>query len=219
MRHLTALVFFFSILFFFLWWRHFDIHPILIISFAFHHGQLKQNVVSIIIVWVGGNYHDLCTCSKCLKATIFNAVVELFLLIWLEVFCRYLKTHFSHAQLNCFLGDQFWTRNMMHCSSFFDARNTGHVLCFPPQFFFCLITLSVLSSYVSNLNILDLWLHVALFFTSLGPAVLEIYLVYVNISMFDCYETNYFIILVYLFSYVRLSNYCNFWCCFCYYTA
>ena len=94
----------------------------------------------------------------------------------------------------------------MHCSSFFDARNTGHVLCFPPQFFFCLITLSVLSSYVSNLNILDLWLHVALFFTSLGPAVLEIYLVYVNISMFDCYETNYFMIVVYLFSCVRLTH-------------
>jgi len=97
----------------------------------------------------------------------------------------------------------------MHCSSCFDAKNTGHVLAFHLNFF-CLITLSVLSSYVSNLNILDLWLHVALFFTSSGLAVLEIYRVYVNISMFDCYETNYFIILVYLFSYVRLSNYCNF---------
>ena len=102
MRHLTALVFFFSILFFFLWWRHFDIHPILIISFAFHHGQLKQNVVSIIIVWVGGNYHDLCTCFKCLKATIFNAIVELFLLIWLEVFCRYLKFIFHMHSLTAF---------------------------------------------------------------------------------------------------------------------
>ena len=81
------------------------------------------------------------TTFKYLKAIIFNVIVELFLLIWLEVFCRYLKFIFHMHSLTTYyvINSEPETYCIVHLTLTPETQGA----CLLSTSFFCLITLSV----------------------------------------------------------------------------